>query len=496
MIRNSSTLRIQPPLPLPEDPTFILLTDMGNARRFAVQHRNTIRYVQAWGWVAWDGRRWQQDDTGSAMRMARETVHQLFHEAQELNADVTALMAEAERAAQAGDGIAVELAQRAVTSGQRSAKQMMDWALKSQSRSRMESLLALAKSEPELAAATGDFDRSPWLLNTLNGTLDLQSGELRPHDPADMLTKLVQANYDPAAECPTWLAFLARVQPDPAIRTFLQRSIGYSLTGLVSEQVFWFLYGTGANGKSVFSGVIAALLGDYGMKVRAETLMRKNGDSIPEEVAAMAGRRFALASELGEGQQLNESLIKDLTGGDRMRARYLHRNSFEYDPQAKIWMFGNHKPLVTGSDGGIWRRPRLVPFAVVIPESERDPELFARLLCELDGILAWAVEGCRAWQEEGLTTPPAVQLATDEFRSESDVVGRFLAECTAAGSGMTGAHALYQVYRAWSENEGHKPMSNTALGRKLSERGLKKVRTTCGNHYQGLTLTQIAASFY
>ena len=171
----------------------------------------------------------------------------------------------------------------------------------------------------------------------------------------------------------------------------MQRSIGYSLTGLVSEQVFWFLYGTGANGKSVFSGVIAALLGDYGMKVRAETLMRKNGDSIPEEVAAMAGRRFALASELGEGQQLNESLIKDLTGGDRMRARYLHHNSFEYDPQAKIWMFGNHKPLVTGSDGGIWRRPRLVPFAVVIPESERDPELFARLLCELDGILAWAV---------------------------------------------------------------------------------------------------------
>ena len=161
MIRNSSTLRIQPPLPLPEDPTFILLTDMGNARRFAVQHRNTIRYVQAWGWVAWDGRRWQQDDTGSAMRMARETVHQLFHEAQELNADVTALMAEAERAAQAGDGIAVELAQRAVTSAQRSAKQMMDWALKSQSRSRMESLLALAKSEPELAAPPATLTARP-----------------------------------------------------------------------------------------------------------------------------------------------------------------------------------------------------------------------------------------------------------------------------------------------------------------------------------------------
>ena len=179
-----------------------------------------------------------------------------------------------------------------------------------------------------------------------------------------------------------------------------------------------------------------------------------------------------------------------------MRARYLHRNSFEYDPQAKIWMFGNHKPLVTGCDGGIWRRPRLVPFAVVIPEDERDPELFARLLGELDGILAWAVEACRAWQAQGLTTPPAVQVATEEFRSESDVVGRFLAECTAAGSGTTGAHALYRVYRAWSENEGHKPMSNTALGSRLSERGLKKMRTTCGNHYQNLTLTQTAASFY
>ncbi len=473
-----------------------LLTDMGNARRFALQHQHAIRYVQAWGWVAWDGRRWQQDATGQAMRLARRTVHGLFREAQARSQSVAGLMERAEQAAVCENPAGVEAAQAAVAAAQRDARLHLDWALKSQSRPRLESLLALARSEPELAAGTEEFDRSPWLLNVLNGTLDLRTGELRPHDPAHMLTRLAPAHYRPNAPCPTWLAFLERVQPDPGVRAFLQRSIGYSLTGLVSEQVFWFLYGTGANGKSVFAGTICALLGDYGMKVRAETLMRKNGDSIPEEIAAMAGRRLALASELGEGQQLNESLIKDLTGGDRMRARYLHRNSFEYEPQAKIWMFGNHKPLVTGADLGIWRRPRLVPFAVSIPEDERDPDLFARLQGELDGVLAWAVEGCRQWQAEGLNTPPAIHQATADFRSESDLIGRFLAECTAPGEEMVGAHTLYLVYRAWSENEGHKPMSNTALGRRLSERGLCRLRTACGNHYSGLRLTQTVASLY
>jgi putative DNA primase/helicase len=495
MIRHSSRERLQPQLPLPPDANTILQTDMGNARRFAVHHQSAIRFVQPWGWVAWDKRRWKQDDTGSAMRLARATVQDLLHEAHILNNRADQLLEEVEQAVAAQNLIAAELAQRELVAMQRQAKNMVDWALKSQSRSRLESLLALAKSEPELAAQVGDFDQSPWLLNVLNGTLDLRTGELQPHDPTHMLTKLLRANYHPAAQCPVWLAFLERVQPDRTVRTFLQRSIGYSLTGLVSEQVFWFLYGTGANGKSVFSSTIVTLLGDYAMKVRAETLMRKSGDSIPEEVAAMAGRRFALASELGEGQHLNESLIKDLTGGDRMRARFLHRNSFEYDPQAKIWMFGNHKPLVTGTDVGIWRRPRLVPFSVVIPEDERDPDLFAKLLQEMDGILTWAVQGCRDWQEYGLEAPPAVTAATQEFRTENDLVGRFLAECTQPG-GTTTAHALYQVYRAWSESEGHKPMSNTALGRRLSERCLPRVRSMRGHHYQGISLTRTADDLF
>jgi putative DNA primase/helicase len=421
-------------------------------------------------------------------------VQDLLREAHILNNRADQLLEEVEQAVETQNPIAAELAQRELVMMQRQAKNMVDWALKSQSRSRLESLLALAKSEPELAAHVGDFDQSPWLLNVLNGTLDLRTGKLRPHDPADMLTKLVQANYNSEAQCPTWLTFLERVQPDPAVRTFLQRSIGYSLTGLVGEQVFWFLYGTGANGKSVFSNTIVTLLGDYAMKVRAETLMRKSGDSIPEEVAAMAGRRFALASELGEGQHLNESLIKDLTGGDRMRARFLHRNSFEYDPQAKIWMFGNHKPLVTGTDVGIWRRPRLVPFTVIIPENERDPELFGKLLSELDGILTWAVQACRDWQAYGLAAPDAVAAATQEFRTENDLVGRFLAECTEPG-GTTTAHALYQVYRAWSESEGHKPMSSTALGRRLSERGVPRARTMHGFYYHGIALNRSESNF-
>ena len=258
--------------------------------------------------------------------------------------------------------------------------------------------------------------------------------------------------------------------------------------------MFWFLYGTGANGKSVFSGVVGALLGDYAMKVRAEALMQKRQDGIPEEVAAMAGKRFALASELGDGQQLNESLIKDLTGGDRMRARYLHRNSFEFDPQVKVWMYGNHKPLVNGTDTGIWRRPRLVPFTVTIPEKERDPALLDKLFAEIDGVLSWAVAGCLAWQRDGLGTPDEVSAATKLYRTENDIIGRFLEECTIETKDekfFAGAMQMYKAYQAWAENEGHKPMSNTAFGRKLSERGLDKKRESAGNVYPGRALINV-----
>lgn len=473
----------------------ILLTDMGNARRFATQHKDRVRYVGVWGWVVWDGKRWGQDDTGGAVRLAKLTVNRLFDDAQDAAGAIVALMDVVKEAAAVGDTNAIEISKKAVEMAQKKAAALMAHAVKSQSRPRIDALLALAQSEPELAARPEDFDNAPWLLNCQNGTLDLRTGQLKPHDPNDMLTKLAGASFKPDAACPTWTAFLERVQPDAAIRDFLQRSIGYTLTGQVSEQVFWFLYGTGANGKSVFSGVVGALLGDYAMKVRAEALMLKKGDSIPEEVAAMAGRRFALASELGDGQMLNESLIKDLTGGDRMRARYLHRNSFEFDPQAKVWMYGNHKPLVTGTDTGIWRRPRLVPFTVTIPEGERDPALLDKLLAERDGVLAWAVAGCLAWQRDGLRTPDAVRMATEEYRTDSDVIGRFLGECTKSSTDSVGAQALYKVYQAWAANEGHKPMSNTAFGRKLAERGIERRATMLGRQYSGLELTQSTADF-
>lgn len=473
----------------------VLLTDMGNARRFAQQHKDRVRYVGAWGWAVWDGRRWKQDDTGGAVRLARVTVNRLFDEAQEAAGAVVALMEVAKEAAGAGDETAADSAKKAVDAAQKKAAALMAHAMRSQSRPRIDALLALAQSEPELAARAEDFDNAPWLLNCQNGTLDLRTGKLKPHDPNDMLTKLAGANYCPGAACPTWAAFLERVQPDGDIREFLQRSVGYALTGQVGEQVFWFLYGTGDNGKSVFSGVVGALLGDYAMKVRAEALMLKRQDSIPEEIAAMAGRRFALASELSDGQKLNESLIKDLTGGDRMRARYLHKNSFEFDPQAKVWMYGNHKPVIVGTDRGIWRRPRLVPFTVAIPEAEKDKNLLDKLLGELDGVLAWAVAGCLAWQRDGLRTPDAVRMATEEYRTDSDVIGRFLADCTESSSDSVGAMALYKVYQAWAESEGHKVMSNTSFGRALSERGLERVHTIVGKQYKGLALTQTTADF-
>jgi len=472
----------------------IHLTDMGNSRRFAQQHAGKIHYTEAWAWLVWSGKKWEQDDIGRVWRRARQTVKSIYKEAESALDKAKAEIRNIEQAQEKGDIEAVEAATKRGREAQDLGNKLLAWALKSQGTARIDAMLKQAKSEPEIATRPGEFDRSPWLLNVRNGILDLRTGNLKPHDPGAKLTKIAGAAYDPAAKCPTWQAFLTRIfDGNQELIDFLQRAAGYTLTGDVGEQCLFFLYGTGANGKSTFTGALQDVLGDYAMKTRAETLMLNRHDAIPEEIAQLAGVRFMLAAELGEGQKLNESLIKDLTGGDKLRGRLLYQKSFEYYPIAKPWLYGNHKPIIRGTDEGIWRRPKLIPFLVTIPESERDRNLPEKLRVELPGILTWAVQGCIAWQRGGLRPPGVVIAATDEFRNEQDVLAAFLADCCIINSLATvTAGELYQAYKAWAQESGlDHPLSKIAFSRQLGERGYRVNGRQPGNgraYYQGLGL--------
>lgn len=392
--------------------------DIGNGERLRVRHGRKMRWVKERGWLVWTGKAWE-DDRGKVDTWAKETARSIFAEA-------------------------------AVCDDNKLAVEIFRHARNTANRSRRVAMVEACASEPGISKKPADFDGDPWLLNCENGILDLKTGELRPHDPQAMLTKIAGTYYDPEADCPRWMSFLDRIfDGNPELIDFLQRAVGYSLTGNTSEQCLLFLYGSGANGKSTFTGAIQDAMGDYAQKTRAETFLKKQGDQIPEDVARLAGVRFALAAEL-TGGHLNESLVKDLTGGDRLAARFLHHNTFEFKPVVKLWLYGNAKPRITETTEGIWRRVRLVPFTVVIPEPERDGKLPEKLCDELPGILAWAVRGCLTWQREGLSTPAAVKNATETYRQEQDEIGRFLAECCACEAMRTAtAGALFEAYQKW-----------------------------------------------
>jgi putative DNA primase/helicase len=287
------------------------------------------------------------------------------------------------------------------------------------------------------------------------------------------------------------MSFLDRVlNHDESLIEFLRLAVGYSLTGDISEQCLFFLYGTGKNGKSTFIETIMALMDQYGLKTPVETLMSKQAEGIRNDLARLAGSRLVAASETEEGRRLNETLVKDLTGGDTITARFLHKEFFEIRPTWKIWIYGNHKPEIRGTDEGIWRRMRLIPFTVKIPDSEQDPQLPARLKEELPGILAWAVRGCLDWQQAGrLPVPAVVQSATASYRYEMDMIGTWLAEhCLVSPNVVASAKALYTSYTAWCTASGERSVSQRRFGESLTERGFARQRQNQGIFWKGIGL--------
>lgn len=427
-------------------------SDAGNAERFHALHGENVRHVAESGqWLLWNGVRWQPDNTGAVTRMFIKTMRLMAQQA-----------------------VAMDNAQ--------DAQALTTFALRSTNRDKIKSGLALAKDIEGVTVSVSDLDADPWLVGTPDGVVDLRSGGPVIPRRDFLLTKSIGTSYDANAECPTWISFLQDVTDnDSELMTYLQTAVGYSLTGLCKEQCMFFLYGTGMNGKGVFSETIKSLSGDYGQTAPETLFTRDKNTNATNDVARLAGCRLAIASELDEGSSFAESRIKALTGSDTITARFLHREFFDFRPSHKFWISGNHKPNVRGTDHGIWRRLRLVPFVIRIPDEKKDPDLADKLLTELPGILNWTISGCLLWQRQGLVTPECVRLATDNYRREEDVIGQFLEDCTQEEvDARTLTVSVYQAYDRWCEREGIQQkyrLSARKLNRKIEEHGHHRDKT-------------------
>jgi P4 family phage/plasmid primase-like protien len=454
------------------------LTELGNAERFAARHGDWLRYVGDWGaWQAWDGKRWRRNETGREIQAAKAIVRELYAGA-------------SEAAARAAATVTDDITGDTDNSAGKIAGALARWARKSSTASAIRAMVSLARSESPIAATSRVFNCDPFAFNCLNGTLDLRTGHLRPHRQLDMITMLAPVGYDPQATCPRWNAFLARVLPDAAVRTWVQRFAGYSLTGNIGEHVLAFAYGGGANGKTTLIEVLLAVFGDYARSAAPDLLLAKHGETHPTEVADLEGARLVVCQEVEEGRAWAESTIKRLTGGDRITARRMRQDFYSFAPSHKLVVAANTKPTVRGTDEAIWRRMRLVPFDVTIPEAERDKSLVSKLIEERAGILRWAVDGCLAWQREGLGEPEAVAAATADYRADQDVLGTWIdEECTLFSEAWCATAALYANYSSWCERAGRKPWTRDTVRARLLERpGITAVNRNNGRGLAGIGL--------
>jgi putative DNA primase/helicase len=429
------------------------LTDQGNAQRLVKRFGELIRYCEPLGgWYVWDAKRWKLDATGTVERYAKRIALDLYHEAADIEDD-------------------------------KLRDAYLKHAKSSNSARGIAAMLRLAQSEPGIPVEPDAFDRDVWLFNVTNGTLNLRTGALQPHRKEDLITRLAATHYDPEATCPRWRSFLARVMDSrPGLIAFLRRLIGYSLIGITAEEMIAILYGSGRNGKSKFLEAIREVLGDYAAQCPFETFLHSDRDAIRNDLARLAGIRFVSASEADEGRRLSESVIKQVTGGVVVAARFLHHEFFEYRPQYTILLATNHKPRIRGTDEGIWSRVRLVPFSVFLPAAERDKHLLDKLRAEAAGILAWAIQGCLDWQRVGLDEPDEVIEATDQYRAEQDVLSDFLTTCCIASP--TAVAPATDLYNAFLQYTGEQGISQTAFGRKLSEKGFTRERSSATGRMQ------------
>src|SRR5215213_907454 len=424
-------------------------TDLGNSERFVDAHRDRVLWCPARkSSLCWDGKRYAWDERGEAVKLAHATARSIFHEA-------------------------------ADTEDEDEQKAIAKWALASQNESRINAMLSQAR--PYLAVGMDELDRDPWLVNCQNGTLDLRTGKLKAHDPADRITKIVPVDYDPDAPCPRFKQFLKEALVDEAVIKFVKRYSGYTLTGITRERLLAILYGFGKNGKTTLVELLHEVLGDYARNTDVETLLIKKYQGVGNDVAALKGARFVSAAEVEKGRRLAESKVKQLTGRDTVTARFLFGENFDFKPEFKLWLSTNNKPVIQGTDDAIWDRIRLIPFMQRFDGPKADTKLPDKLRGELAGVFAWMVEGCLEWQEHGLEEPKTVTEATEQYRAEMDTLASFLDEVCVMGAGYRVlAERLYQRYAMWCDKSGERKDPKKAFVARLEEREFERRRETAG----------------
>lgn len=423
-------------------------SDMGNAEQLVKRYGHKIRYVHQWGWMVYDGKRWKRDTTGTVERYAKETVRSFYGVAASMDDD-------------------------------HMRKTLVDHARKSESHQRLRAMIATAASEASIVASPEDFDTDLMLFNVANGTIDLRTGELLAHREDDLITKVSSVEYTPRARGDLWERFLDDITVgDKELQTYLQRAIGYSMTGSTSEECLFICYGAGRNGKSKFLTAIEYVMGDYGKATRPETLLSKERGGASNDVAALAGARYVVTSETEDGKKLDISLVKQLTGGDMLTARFLHQEFFNFKAELKLWLTTNHKPDVTDVTTSIWERIKLIPFDAHFGPEKRDKNLEAKLQAIAPAILAWMVEGCLQWQAEGLSDPDRVKVATEDYRKENDPIADFFDEKCEVGTGMVAKFQdLHRAFQQWEASHNvYKPTSSKQFALHLKERGFSDGR--------------------
>jgi putative DNA primase/helicase len=436
--------------------------DAGNADCMELLYGNQIRYDHTREiFLLWNQRIWKQDQTAEMHRLARKVAKARY---------------------QAGADMPTDTEER-----QAAKKRFSAFAITSESARQVEQMIKSVRALAALATTINDWDSDPFLANAGEVTLDLNAGTARENRQADYITKTLGTEYDATAQAPRWLQFLDEVfADDKELIAFVQRAIGYALTGDIREQVIFLLYGGGANGKSVLLSILNRLLGDYAGSTPFDTFDSETSEA-RQDLAKLHGTRLVTVIETEEDRRLAEARVKSVTGGDLVTARKLYSESFDYKPQFKLWIAMNHKPRIHGTDRGIWRRIKLIPFTQNF-EGRADDTLETKLVAELPGILNWALEGLRAWHAQGLGSCRAVDQATEEYRQESDIIGQWLEDRTIAGEGMhISADAAYKDFAAW-KGMVSKFENTTWFGRRMSERGHKSEKKGGKKVYLGLGL--------
>lgn len=451
-----------PPPPLPDSTAIpserYNKTDLGNAERLVDLFGETIRYsFLRKQWLIWSGKEWRWDISGRVTILAHKTARGIYEEAQR-------------------------------EKNENEQETLFKHAKSSESSAKLKAMIEQA--EPLCAIDMSELDSHPWLLNCLNGTINLQTGELQSHNKDDFLTLTAPVKYDPQAKSEMWEAFLDRIfDENKEVVTYLQRCIGYTLTGETTEQDIYFCWGSGMNGKSTFLTAFREILAPFAIQVSMEMFMtayKPMQQGHQEDIANLAGKRFVLGSETEEGRRLAVNKLKQMTGGERIRASRKYEKEIEFDVTYKIWLQGNHKPDIPDTTYSIWRRIKLIPFAIRIPEAEEDKLLRYRLRGEYPALLAWAVQGCLDWQREGLGAPPEVVMATEEYRREQDLLADFLEDvCIWAPQAFIGKGELYAAYLEWCTDNGSRPIGQKLFSKRIAERGIFDKK---GNHGKRLWL--------